>query len=125
MKRTVIKLSLILGAALIVQSCKTTETRSVESPSEDVVSGSYIYGHEVNSFQPCGEKIEYWVVGNEGVMSQLSERYTGMVGKPYQPVYVSFRGDKIGKATDGFASDYDGQFKVREVVSMTNTNICQ
>ena len=48
-----------------------------------------------------------------------------MVEKPYEQVFVSFRGHQLEKASEGFAADYDGQFKVTEVVTMQKDDICQ
>jgi hypothetical protein len=47
-----------------------------------------------------------------------------LTNKPYQQVFVSFRGKRLPKAKDGFAADYSGQFKVTEVIKLQEENIC-
>lgn len=121
---TVILMSCIM---LLVSSCMTD---SFDESGETIVNGSvykgaYIYGHEVNSFQPCGSEKEYWVIGDNDVLQGLSEGYSEKSHKAYTPVYVTVNGELMGKATDGFAADYDGQLKVSYVQYLGAENNCE
>jgi hypothetical protein len=40
--------STFLSAIMLLQACNTMET---------TIAGHYIYGHEVNSFQPCDKEV--------------------------------------------------------------------
>jgi len=115
-----------LAVLFLLQSCFTNNEPSDSGSDDDkgAVKGSYIYGNEVSSFQPCGLETELWVTGNESLMTKLENDYMAMVNKPYQQVFVSFKGHKLAKAKDGFAADYDGQFRVTKVITMQKENIC-
>lgn len=86
----------------------------------DVVHrGRYYYDPEVESFHPCGSKSAYWVVGNKTALQPLRARTAALREarrKPYQPVYIEATGEVDAVTTrDGFAKDYDGLFRLREV----------
>jgi len=81
--------------------------------------GTFTWGHEVRAFKPCGSAKRYWVVAEENLLRPLRERSER--GKPYQPIYVEVVG-AIGtqSARDGFAKDYDGIFRLREIRQVSN-----
>lgn len=122
-----IKLIGITAIVALSQSCSYFDDNSDEtSPDEaPLAKGSYIFGSEVSSFQPCGEALELWVIGEEQLITGLQNDYMDLVNKPYEQVFVSFRGHSLEKAKDGFAADYDGQFKVTEVVTIQQEDICK
>lgn len=121
-----IRVLAILSATVLLQSCYTNSESSDDNSNlpGEVVKGSYIYGNEVSSFQPCGLTAEFWVIGEQKLMNQLQNNYMELASKPYQQVFVSFRGSRQPKAEDGFAADYSGQFKVTEVIKLQEENIC-
>jgi hypothetical protein len=76
--------------------------------------GHYTWGHEVRTFTPCGSKQTFWVVGDAALLQPLQDASATLGqarGKPYQPVYVEVSATAQGKATDGFAADYDGVYR--------------
>lgn len=76
--------------------------------------GSYTWGAEVDVFSPCGSSLVYWTSYN-WAGSGLREFYRANTSKPYQPIYVSFRGQVLDEAVDGFASRYDGLIRISEI----------
>ncbi|MBV35554.1 MAG: hypothetical protein CMP47_08870 [Rickettsiales bacterium] len=124
--KTLIKVISIGVVIAMTQSCSIFEqSTSPVDATTSVTKGSYMYGSEVSSFQPCGTDQELWVIGDETITGELHNDYMEMVEKPYEQVFVSFRGHQLEKASEGFAADYDGQFKVTEVVTMQKDDICQ
>ena len=81
--------------------------------------GAFTWGHEVRAFKPCGSAKSYWVVGEQNALRQLRDRSER--AKPYQPIYVEVVGAIDTQSTrDGFAKDYDGIFRLREIRQMSN-----
>ena len=81
-----------------------------------VFKGHYIYGLEVNSFQPCNQKAVYWVIGTLAIHQALEDAHDKYTTEPYEEVYAEVQGTLIGKATDGFAADYDDQLRVNKIL---------
>ena len=92
--------------------------------ADEMLRGRYAFGHEVESFRPCGSRKSYWVQGGDRTLQPLrqrAERLREMRGKPYQPIYVEATGtiDTRSKR-DGFARDYDGVVHLRKVARISN-----
>jgi len=85
-----------------------TETR------DKIYEGIYIWGHEVHSFTPCNSKISYWV-GYHYAGHWMNEFYKQNHTKPYQKMYIKFRGRILDEQVDGFAEQYDGLIHISEV----------
>lgn len=103
----------------ILQACDNFSNSEIESAvQERVYKGYYIYGHEANTFQPCGQQTVYWVNGPTDVLDILQRNYNENTSRPYEEVFVELTGNIAGKASDGFAMDYDGQFSVLKLLSM-------
>lgn len=94
------------------------------SASDGNHRGRFYWGHEVQSFHPCGSKKAYWAEGEEKTIQALrdrNERLREQRGKPYQPIYIEAVGSIDTKAKrEGFAEDYDGLFQLRKVVRVSN-----
>ena len=102
------KTFLAVAIAVISFGCTTT------SPDTSQLRGHYTWGHEVRTFTPCGSKRTFWVVGDTELLQPLQDASAALAqarGKPYQPVYVEVSAIAQGKATDGFAADYDGVYR--------------
>lgn len=109
----------ILIALTTLQACDNQENSETESnTNSDVYKGYYIYGHEVNTFQPCGQTKVFWLSGSNEVLEKMQQHYARYTGQPYEEVFVELAGDVVGKASDGFAMDYDGRFLVKKVLRM-------
>ena len=77
--------------------------------------GFYVFGHEVRTFQPCGSEKLYWVKTDQKLLQQMRETYLKLTSKPYESIYVEIRAHLMGKATEGFAADYDGLIVIEDV----------
>lgn len=112
---------------LLIQACSSQSEHKTQLYNEEQkITGYYIVGHEVNSFQPCNQKKIYWVLGSNKMLEVLNQEYSKYTSEPYDEAYVEIFGDYMGKALDGFAMDYDGQIMVRKMVKMekNSKNIC-
>ena len=95
------------------------------SPGTEQLRGQYTWGAEVESFQPCGSSQKFWVVGEKTLLQPLRDRSAQLAqarGKPYQPVYIEASGVSEGKATDGFAMDYDAVYRLKSVHTVNETS---
>lgn len=82
--------------------------------------GQYYWGHEVETFHPCGSDQAYWVVGSQSLLLPLRTMVDKVVAEkatPYQPIYVEIAAESEGKATDGFAEEYDGVINITRVLA--------
>ena len=96
-----------------------TACSSVDS---EHIGGLYVWGHEVETFQPCSGPSEFWVAGEESLLKPLREKADeANKAQPYRPVYVEVRAILEGKATDGFAADYDGVYRFTVVKSISSS----
>lgn len=114
-------LKFILSVCLVtfLQACDIQAEPEVQNHVEKrILFGYYIYGHEVNSFKPCGQKNVFWVTASEELLKLLERKYWENSSEPYEEVFLEIKGNFIGKALDGFAMDYDGQILVMEMVGM-------
>jgi len=118
MIRIAICLNLFI-ALTTLQACDNLENSETESNiNADVYKGYYIYGHEVNTFQPCGQMKVFWISGSNDLLEKIQQQYALYTDRPYEEVFVELTGDFAGKASDGFAMDYDGQFMVTKIRMM-------
>lgn len=89
------------------------------SAASNPLRGRFYWGHEVNSFHPCGSSKAYWVAGEESAVKLLRRRTDALHarrGEPYQPVYVVVVGEiDTVSAREGFAESYDGLVYIRKV----------
>jgi NlpE C-terminal OB domain len=82
------------------------------------LTGHYIYGHEVNSFQPCDREETLWVRGSNEQLELMKKEYLNYASKPYEEVFIEITGDYLDKSSDGFAMDYDGQIQVERLITI-------
>jgi len=82
------------------------------------LTGHYIYGHEVNSFQPCDRNDTFWVRGSNEQLELMKKEYLNYASKPYEEVFVEITGNYLDKSSDGFAMDYDGQIQVEKLITI-------
>ncbi len=82
------------------------------------VSGVYTWGHEVETFQPCGDAAVFWVEASESVLQELRTAHDSLTSEPYQGVFLQAHVTRAADATDGFAEQYDGVVRVTEVMEI-------
>ena len=85
--------------------------------------GFYTYGHETNTFTPCQTDKVYWVEADIKIIEQLENGYRKRIKKAYDQVFVDISGRYLGKATDGFAEDSDGLFRIERIHTLRNRDI--
>ena len=121
-----IRIFSLLVVSGLLMSCNTvSDSNDLDSDEfQKVLNGTYIFGSEVSSFQPCGSSAELWVTGEQKLLTKLESDYMNLVAKPYQEVFVSFKGNRLPKAKDGFAADYDGKFELLDVLDLDRTKKC-
>ncbi len=74
--------------------------------------GHVVLGHEVRTFQPCGEASELWVIPT----AELRSAYDALSHEPYQPVFAELRGELRPPPESGFGAEYQGQLQVLTVM---------
>ena len=102
-----------LAALVMMTGCEPCE------PCEQVYRGVYVWGNEVNVFQPCDDKKSYWVSASTWVQEPLLEFYRSHTSQPYQTIFIEFRGMVLDEVVDGFASDHDGLIRISEVLGLS------
>ncbi|MBL4606671.1 MAG: hypothetical protein JKY01_02445 [Pseudomonadales bacterium] len=118
MKKTANYLIIFLTLMLLQACSSIAESQPRTNAEEQTLIGRYIYGHEVNTFQPCGKKEIFWVKGSNEILELMARKYSNHTAKPYDEVFVEIIGDYTSKAIDGFAMNYDGQIYVTKMVLM-------
>lgn len=98
---------LMLILVLTTVSCTSVEP-------EKIFKGVYVYGHEVHHFKPCNVNNTYWVSFNWAGI-EMHEFYKKSSQKPYQLMYLEFRGLLLNEEVDGFAEQSDGLMRISEV----------
>ncbi|MGD8978079.1 MAG: hypothetical protein PVG91_10785, partial [Gammaproteobacteria bacterium] len=105
----------LLSVLALVAGCERCE------PCEQVYRGVYVWGNEVNVFQPCDNKMSFWVSASSWVQEPLLEFYRAHTSQPYETIYIEFRGMELDEVVDGFASDHDGLIRISEVLGLSLT----
>ena len=106
----------MLVAASIV--CVLLSACTVEQPQLPVWQGAYRWGHEVNSFCPCGSDKCYWVRTSDQLQQQLRSYVQQHTSKPYQPVYLLMRGQLLDQPGEGFAQDYEALISIDALIAL-------
>ncbi|PKM44317.1 MAG: hypothetical protein CVV05_11240 [Gammaproteobacteria bacterium HGW-Gammaproteobacteria-1] len=52
------------------------------------------------------------------MLELMAKKYSKLTTEPHEEVFAQIVGQQLGKATDGFAMDYDGQIQVIELIFM-------
>ncbi len=99
-------LRLLLPIALLTACDRLPEQR-----------GLYYWGAEVNVLCPCGSRDCFWVRGDVTVLNPLRTFVQKQTSQPYQPVFLTYRGQQLDEPTSGFAANYEGYQEITEVLS--------
>ena len=111
--------STFFSIIVLLQACNTMEKNQLQIETEEQsLAGHYIYGHEVNTFQPCNKEGTFWVIGSNEELEVLRKEYLNYATKSYDEVFVEITGDYRGKSSDGFAMDYDGQIQIESMLTI-------
>lgn len=107
---------LLLLAA--VSSCGRKEPPPPPAPAGEVVTGAYAYGHNVNTFRPCGTSEVLWVEAPPAVLAHLEREYAVKAKAAFETVIVTARGTRGAQPAAGPGASYRGTFAMTELVSM-------
>lgn len=84
--------------------------------------GTYVTGHEVDTFRLCNEKEVYWVsYGWGAINADLKGTHAKYTDKPYQAIYIEFKGHFHFEKPDGFAQQYDGIIHISKMNDISAT----
>lgn len=81
---------------------------------DTMYKGMYVWGAEVDAFKPCNSETAYWASYN-WVGYELVDFYKKETTKPYQEIYVEFRGIMLNEELDGAAEGWKGPIHILEV----------
>ena len=93
---------------------------------EALLQGWLIWGHEVHTFQLCGESKARWLLGDSTALDQLSAAYRRSLpqAKPYTALFVTVVGRKTTAPQDGFGAAYPAGLSVRRFVNAWPSGRC-
>ncbi len=92
------------------------------------ITGLLTLGHEVSVFTPCNSAKSYWV--KDSPDGKLKQRYQEKIAEqltPYTPVMATLTVNNIGKASEGFAEQYESVLEIVKINSLepiTPDNYC-
>ncbi len=91
--------------------------RSLESGTWE---GFFTAGRAGRVFHPCGSRALWWVQNTALGTSadDLERRYMALVTRPYQQVYIRFRGDASRKGQYGPLGSYQRVVYVEEILEL-------
>lgn len=90
-------------------------------PAPPPARALYYWGGEVNVACPCGTSQCFWVRGTPAVLERLRGFVQAETSRPYQPVFLRYRGERLAEPTSGFAADYDGYLRIDRIESLSPT----
>lgn len=80
-------------------------------------TGTLIIGHEVRSFRPENDSLDYWIIDKTGRLSQEYDQITGGI-KNGIPIQAELEVIDVGKSDEGFAAEYDGTYHVTKIIRL-------
>lgn len=129
---------LVIGGFYIYKNSvkDTTDSPFIEEVDDnieksEIMKGRIVFGHEVRTFQPCGEKNEVtesqWIDGSSPAYDQIKNDYEQeMDGTgPYSPMYAEIIGRNIPSPTEGFGADYAKTIYIDEITLASATSSCK
>lgn len=104
------------------QSLVITDTTKIALPdnTKQHLKGILTFGHEVRSFRPENDSLEYWIVDKTGSLSRIYDHITQGT-KNGTPVEAEIIVTNAGKTDEGFAAEYDGVIHLNGIISMKRT----
>ncbi|MBR0572604.1 MULTISPECIES: hypothetical protein [Pasteurellaceae] len=115
------KIHLILPITIALSGCNIAQDNTA-------VQGLLTFGHEVSSFEPCGSEKAYWIIDPTDKLNNLYNEKLAKPSEPYTPVLAELVLKDLGKATEGFAEDYDSvveAIEIKSVQSITGEISCR
>ena len=81
-----------------------------------------IYGHEVHTFQPCGDNKIFWIITSTYLRQQLQTKSKAIISSSYEAVYVKIEGDILNQSSAEFAKGYSGTLIINRLYSISRLN---
>ncbi len=85
------------------------------------VQGNLIIGHEVRSFRDYQTNKEYWIIDKSGVLVKKYYETVGANAVNYQPVFAILKVSETCEPQNGFGSEYDGCYVLKEIISLSDS----
>ena len=91
-----------------------------------IFEGWVTIGHEVRSFEPCGQNEPLWLMGRSPAIKAIIAAYRQALPdeKDYRPVFMVLAGKRVEPPTDGFGADYEIAFLATHLVWVTSGVNC-
>lgn len=105
------------AASAAASSASVAQAPAV-SANATLVKGVYTFGPEVETFSPCGTDQTFWMNGDPALLEPLEEialKKGDKQNDAYPEIYMEALVVNVGKATDGYAVDYDGVYELQRV----------
>ena len=128
---------LIIVLSLLVTTCNRKKIR-ISPPPDEVVDtsvinrtpvqpdtivrvskifkGLYTFGNEVSIFRDCNTGKVYWVTDSTGNINRMYAAVKRYPAYPYESIYAEVRGYLNGKSKMGYASEYENELIVNDVL---------
>lgn len=128
---------LIIVLSLFVITCNRKKVR-VNPPPDEVVDtsvinrtpvqldtivrvskifrGLYTFGNEISIFRDCNTGKVYWVTDSTGNINRMYAAVKRYPAYPYESIYAEVRGYLNGKSKMGYASEYENELIVNDVL---------
>ena len=100
---------------------------AADTEEEQELAGWVTIGHEVQSFLPCSEKTEHWLLGISPALHKIAAAYSQALprAKRYTPLFMSLAGHFAPAPSEGFGADYSAAFYARRLVRVRPAGNCR
>lgn len=116
--RTEIQLRLSRGKLVALKS---------DTAEEQVLSGWVTFGRDVQSFLPCSEMTEHWLLGVSPALRQIAAAYRNALprARAYDPLFMALAGHFAPAPSQGFGADYSAAFYATRLVQVWPGGNCR
>lgn len=94
--------------------CRSVENSDVMASSGKMMSGTITFSHEVRSFRPSGDTIDYWIVDNSGYLQEMYKQS----GQPEWTEEAELELQEVNTPGGEFAKAYPATFEVLRVIRL-------
>jgi hypothetical protein len=100
---------------------------TADTEEEQEFEGWVTLGHEVQSFLPCSEKTDHWLLGISPALHKIASAYSTTLwrAKIYTPLFMSLAGHIAPAPSEGFGADYSAAFYANRLVQVRPAGNCR
>lgn len=93
---------------------------------EQILQGWVSLGHEVRTFTPCPQNIDFWLSGASPALHEISTRYRQLLHEAgsYPPLFMTLAGHALAAEKDGFGADYAAAFLATQLLAVRPQGNC-